>query len=553
MRLLALALVALSLLASGGASALDATSDFTRLSTPAYKRLTLPPTDQGSTGDISGMSSFSRGADGFTRPISEWFSDRANVRAFPGADLSAKFTKACASLPATGGTIYIPGGQWTSAGALVCNGKTISVIGDGPGVTTVSFTSAAAGAAGLSLVPGDVLRPITIKDFSFLTTVDQINGNAAITLRYGSTTSNIFKGPRISNVEIASPGNNTAYWGKGLDAYNIWGFDITGVHVRGKDLGSLPSFPSAGMGAAISITGESGGGCSDGKISGVNAFFVRYVGYVSGDCEGLHWTDNTGVAVGEGITWPNGKGYPGFFIARNHFNAFTSGIKVAGVTQGVIADNLIYKWQNSAQAFAGIALLTNASGGTTYYTTDSIVHHNTVVGYANGGSAGGEAVGIAATGADGNTIQANKFLTTDYPFDFGGIGSTNTASDNTAVATVSGWQKRVGLNTISRNNTPVRAGTDQWYVPVTGGGAPNVGAWFQKFFLFGDSSAKSYSNFTNAEAGRQITLMGTNANSTILNGNSVRLRAGANFVTSPGSALTLTYTGEYWQEIGRSQ
>ncbi|WP_158004011.1 hypothetical protein, partial [Methylobacterium indicum] len=174
-------------------------------------------------------------------------------------------------------------------------------------------------------------------------------------------------------------------------------------------------------------------------------------------------------------------------------------------------------------------------------------------GSARGGAAGGTAIGVDATGGDGNTISGNRFYAMDWNFDFGNIGTTNTVLDNNAVATTQGWQKRIGLNTISRNNQPVQAGNDQWYIPLAGGGNFNVGAWFQRFFLSADSSAATYTDFINAEAGCQITIIGLNANSTIANSARIRLKGGANFTTSQGSSLTLAYTGEYWQEISRTQ
>ncbi|MBK3395340.1 hypothetical protein HPY23_02085, partial [Methylobacterium sp. IF7SW-B2] len=122
--------------------------------------------------------------------------------------------------------------------------------------------------------------------------------------------------------------------------------------------------------------------------------------------------------------------------------------------------------------------------------------------------------------------SANRFYRMDWNFDFGNIGTTNTVFDNAAVATVQGWQKRIGLNTISRNNNPVQAGADQWFIPLTGGGSANVGAWFQRFFLAADSSATMYTDFTNAEAGRQITIIGQNANSTIVNNSRIHLKGG---------------------------
>ncbi|MBK3400443.1 hypothetical protein [Methylobacterium ajmalii] len=473
--------------------------------------------------------------------------------AFAGPDLSAKVAAACASLPLTGGTLYIPGRTYSTGGRLACDGKAVNWVGDGPGVTVVQFTSAVPGQAGLSAAPGDALRPVTVRDMSLITVVDQTGGNAALTLRYAPAPSNIFKGPRLENVEIAGVGNNTTYWAKGVDAYNLWGFDIHGLHIRGKDVGSATAFPDLNMAAAISITGESGGGCSDGKITGVNVFFAKYLGLVSGDCEGLHWVDNTGVAVDQGVVWPNARAHPGFFISRNHINAFTRAVAINGASQGVISDNLFYKWGGSSQPFKGVVLGAYTAGGVTYYAVDNNIHHNTIVGFAGGGSAGGEAIGLDASGGDGNLIQANKFLTVDWVFDFGNQGSTNTVADNTATGTVSGWQKRIGLNTISRNNTPVQTGADPWFIPMVGGGSLNVGAWFQRHFLAADSAPATYTDFTNAEAGRQITIIGQNANSTIAHNTRIRLRGGTSFTSSAGSTLTLTYTGEYWLEIARTQ
>ncbi|AWB22440.1 hypothetical protein DA075_17220 [Methylobacterium currus] len=492
---------------------------------------------------------------GLYRSLLDWFSDRANVLAFPGADLSQKFAAACAALPSTGGTIYLPKGMPPANGRLVCNGKSVSLKGDGPGVSQIVFTSAAAGAAGTALSPGDALRPITIDGLTLTTAVDQVNGNAAITLRYGSAPSSIFKGPRVTNVEIAGAGNNATYWDRGIDAYNIWGFDFHGLNIRGKDVGGATAFPSAGMGAAISITGENGGGCSDGKISGVNAVFARYVGYVSGDCEGLHWTDNTGVPVDQGITWPDAKGYPGFFISNNHFNTFSTAIAISGAQQGFITGNLLYKWTGSAQDWRGIVLGTAVGGGTTYYATDNIVRGNTLFGYSGGGAAGGSSVGLDASGGDGNMIAVNRFVRMDWVFNFGGIGSTNVVTDNTAVATGSGWQKNIGFNTISRNNVPVAAGNDPNYIPFgTGSATFNVGAWFQKvFYTNNPSTAVTMTDFTNAEVGRQITIIAQDANTTIANNARIRLKGGTNMTMVSGASLTLLNTGSYWQEIGRSQ
>lgn len=506
----------------------------------------------GSTGTISGMGA-AAAPGGTVRSFADWFADRTNVLAFAGADLSAKFAAACAALPATGGAIYIPAGNHTASDRMACDGKNVAVIGDGPGVTTITFTSAVAGKAGLSVQPGDITRRVTIRDLSIITAVDQPNGNRGLTIKYPTSGGTIFKGARIANVDISGTGNNEQYWKGGIYLENAASFRIDDVSIRGKNIADATAFPDDNMVAAVDLYAPSGPQCSDGVVTGLEVAFAKYVGRATGDCEGLHWDHVTGLAVDLGFYYPNGQGWPAVYISNSHINSFSGGALFHGWSQVSAYGNLFGKWARSSQPWTGFALRTfTPPGGTAFYALGAHIHDNQLFG-AYGGSNGGESVGLDASGSDGGLFSHNSFSLFDWVFDFGGIGSTNVAADNTAYAVASGWQKRVGLSTISRNNTPVKLGVEQWFVPLVGGGSANVGAWFQRTFLTADSTAVTYTDFTNAEAGRQITIIGQNANSTIAHNARIRLKGGTSFTTSQGSALTLMYTGEYWQEIGRAQ
>lgn len=541
--------------------------DPTRYGSPTYntpnvdglivqKKLTLPNADQGSTGDASGLSAYATTpAAGVPRHFYEWFSDRANVLAFPGADLSAKFAAACANLPVPpgGGSIYIPRGIYTSAGALVCDGKNLDVRGDGPGVTSITFTSAVAGQAGLSLSPGNITTRVTARDFSLITAVDQINGNKALQIIYPVGGGTIFKGPHVSNIDISGTGNNLQYWASGVSLKNASTFRIDDVSVRGKDVGSASAFPAANMGAAVEILGDTGQQCSDGKITGVTAGFARYGGYVSGDCEGLQWHNFTTVAVDYGLFYPASKGWPGLFLSDSHVNSFSAGVALAGITQAAIHHNLFYKWTGSAQNWVGVSLGTYTGGGS-FGSNGNLVTDNQFFGYSPG-SAGGTSVSIAAPGGDGNILDRNISVQVDWVFDFAGLGTTNIARDNSALAVIQGWQKNVGLNTISRGNTPINLGTDPAVVVFNPGATTfNVGAYFQKTFATNNpSTAATMADFTNAEIGRQITVIAQDANTSIANNSRIHLKGGTNLTMVSGASLTLLNVGAYWQEIGRSQ
>lgn len=552
----AAALLALALLTA--APAVAQTPDaFTRGGVSTYNGIKLPPADRGfNSGEVGAFTATPSGADQ-PRRLREWAADRANVQAFAGLDLSTRFAKACASLPSTGGTIYIPGGQHTSTGRLVCDGKRVTVAGDGPGVTVVTFTSAAAGSAGLSFTPGDQSRQVNVHDLSLLTSVDQVNGNKALQVIHPSELNlSVFMGPRISRVEIAGTGTNAFYWATGVSLRNVSSFRVDDVSVRGKDVGDATAYPSAAMDAAVELIGDPGRQCSDGAVTNVAVVFARAVGRATGDCEGVHWDRIAALAVDVGIDYPAHQGWPGVWVTNSHINSFRYGIDLAGVVQHQIKGNLLYKWTGSAQDWVGVNLRYSGSIG----ASNGIVADNQFVGFAPSGggaglAAGGSAIAVAAPGGDGNLISRNNSLSVDYVFDFAGLGSTNIVKDNTQTNTVRGWFKALGLNTISSGNVPLAAGTDPAYV-VFGVGATtaNVGAWLQRvFYTNNPTNPVTMTDFTNAEAGRQITIVAQDANTTIASNANIKLNGGVNVKLDSGAAITLLRVGNFWQELGRSQ
>ncbi|KMO35447.1 hypothetical protein VQ02_17340 [Methylobacterium variabile] len=513
------------------------------------------PTSQLPVG-LPGVTVTPSGGDAL-RPLSSLFADRANVASFQGQDLATKFTKACNSLPSSGGTIYIPGGQYTSDHMLVCDGRRVSVEGDGPGITVITFTSAAAGRAGMSFSSGDQSRQVNVRDLSLLTSVDQVNGNKAIQVIHPSAVNlSVFMGPRISRLEVAGTGNNSAYWGTGISLRNVSSYRVDDISIRGKDIGGATSFPSAAMDAAVELIGDPGRQCSDGMVTGLSVVFARYVGKATGDCEGNHWDRIVALAVDTGLYYPAHNAWPGVWLTNSHINSFRYGVNFEGVVQAQIKGNLLYKWTGSAQDWVGVNLNWHGSLG----SSNNIIADNQFIGYAPAGSgqgyaAGGKATAIAVPGGDGNLISRNYSVFNDWVFDFANLGSTNIVSDNVQANTVSGWFRQIGLNTISSNNNPPLAGTDPAFVSFSPGSTTaNVGAWFQRIFYTNNpTSPATMTDFTNAEVGRQITIIAQDNNTTIAHNARIKLKGATNMAMVSGASLTLLNIGPFWQEVGRSQ
>ena len=71
------------------------------------------------------------------------------------------------------------------------------------------------------------------------------------------------------------------------------------------------------------------------------------------------------------------------------------------------------------------------------------------------------------------------------------------------------------------------------------------------FMQITNAGATSITNFTNGVAGQEITLLFTDANTTITRANCF-LSGGANFVSNADDTLTLISGGTFWYETGRS-
>lgn len=114
------------------------------------------------------------------------------------ADSTPAFNAACAALGTAGGAIVLPPGIFNADGAWVCTGKAVSVSGAGAGATRIRVKHTG---AGLTLLPGDLLKKTVVQGLSFIpaaaTPID-----AAIVISYPGNPSWPYETTLISNVQV---------------------------------------------------------------------------------------------------------------------------------------------------------------------------------------------------------------------------------------------------------------------------------------------------------------------------------------------------------------
>ncbi|MDV2988030.1 UNVERIFIED_CONTAM: hypothetical protein Q9R58_27385 [Methylobacteriaceae bacterium AG10] len=200
-------------------------------------KLTLPDTDQGSTGNISGMSALSAATGTVNRVLADKLFEQLSVNDFykasDGNDYLPAFNRAIAAMPASGGTIRVPrrNGCYPVTGPIaIGDGSTsaastkqnISIEGDGTGGTgnqlgyntdkgsCIQYTGTTSIGAIMSfrgpMTMG--LKRITLKSgFKEITNSTTISTTAGFnTITNISNTSNIVVGSNIFAPDVLPPG-----------------------------------------------------------------------------------------------------------------------------------------------------------------------------------------------------------------------------------------------------------------------------------------------------------------------------------------------------------
>jgi hypothetical protein len=254
--------------------------------------------------------------------------------------------------------------------------------------------------------------------------------------------------------------------------------------------------------------------------------------------------------VTDSFSWGYYRGYSIFnansvtLLGVGADNAYSAGPLYTGsigiVVAGTSQDTRIIGAQTAAQANAGIYINTSAGLVTT------IIGHN-----AWGGSTHGELVN------SGDLITSDGVMRGVSS----GISVNNSASRVTATGMRFQQITSNAINPVVASSLIFLGGNDYGdYVGIVANSSMTSQSVASADPLvlsnsgnvFNISGTTNFGTLQSGHAGRTVTLI-FSGNLTVLNGSSMSLKNGANFTTSAGSSLTLTYNGTNWTETGRSE
>jgi hypothetical protein len=270
------------------------------------------------------------------------------VPRFSRADCAA-VQAAMDAVPASGGVVTIPTGTTTCTQRLTISNKTISIVGNGPQLSILTWAPGAT-STGIAYSGSDIIQHrFTIRDLSVNTSI--ANAGTAISASFAAVPSNSWPTVVISHVEILGTGvvGSEGYWTTGLYLKEAWHAVVTNVFIRGR---SNTNVMSKGMfldGFSVAAT-----------IRGCQIYFANTGINVGGTSEGVQIDDTNIVAVLYGIFISTTSIRPGSAITDNHINAGQIAIYANNRAQLDIKGNLIYG-TGSASGFVGIYIAGSSS------------------------------------------------------------------------------------------------------------------------------------------------------------------------------------------------
>jgi hypothetical protein len=282
-----------------------------------------------------------------------------------GGDCTAAFNAAFAALPASGGEIFIPAGDYHLASSLVWAGKPVTIRGAGKGISRVHLQHTGIGFDISQTVP---TNRVVLRDFSAFAENTTGQTAAVARLTYPQEISFGYVSGFISDIECFGYPNGSngvapfpQTFLRGFVLNNCWSVQVNNVSWFG---------PSAAAGSTSSAVIEVNG-TIDTRISGLQAYFGHAAVLQTGYCEGIYFTNPLIVGVDylfaqtDITTW---QGYAptrlmllGLWAANGELNCNLGTVQAAAVGGGFFVGLDITRdgGPNTAQALFD---LTNVSG-----------------------------------------------------------------------------------------------------------------------------------------------------------------------------------------------
>jgi hypothetical protein len=241
-------------------------------------------------------------------------------------------------------TIFLPAGTFLSSCEIYVTGKSVSIRGLGSAATELRFTGATNGFR----IDTSAQKMVNVADIAITTT--RANLNSAVKVSYtvsGFNDRDVAK-LKVRDVLIKGADQKTQSWNKCLDLLDVNNVRVDGLECFGIQgpLGTAGQAEAANTVTSYGIYLAGTNYPTDYKI--LSSMFLslnKAFSSVNTMTEGLYFTSNTFVNVGTGVEWivaPSGQGRPQLTFIGNHINAYSSCIKLSGVAESTISDNLFY-------------------------------------------------------------------------------------------------------------------------------------------------------------------------------------------------------------------
>jgi hypothetical protein len=322
-----------------------------------------------------------------------------------GSDCTASFNAAYSAIPASGGDLFIPAGDYHLMSPLAWGGKPMTMRGAGKGQTRLHLQHTG---IGFNFNQTNPLNRIVLRDFSAYAESNAGQTAAVAQITFPQQTSFGYVSAFISDVECFGYPNPVSglppfpqTFLRGLVLNNCWSVQVNNVSWFGP-----PATAGATSSAAIELNGS-----IDTRIVGLQAYFGQAAVLQTGICQGIYiagpvivGTDYL-LAQTDITTWP---GYTptkivllGLWVSNGEVNTNLGTIEVTNASIGLFFGLDITR-NGGPNVSQTLFNLTNASS---YW----IVGCNFIGGPA-GGSSQDVAIAFASTfNSSSNTIGACQF------------------------------------------------------------------------------------------------------------------------------------------------
>lgn len=344
-----------------------------------------------------------------------------------GGDNAVLFAAAINTLPATGGVLYFPAGEYVCSQPLTISGKPVTIKGDGIDVTRIRFTGTGGGFIINSSgdfsdnQPADANGNLvadgfetTVRDMTIHTT--QAGGSNNIALKFNGQFTRGTNDPSVIVDSVHITGQlPTAYWYRAIHLSNCATTRINNVHINGEKWlagGGTTNITRVGTESGIYITAANQ--ATEYHISNCNIYFcqagIRTVGTTDEDSEGIYLINSGLVACYIGVHGEQTHTTLGLQMINCHLSCQYSGVD-GYFSQLFVNNNLIYNRDESPATNHHIKIKSSGYAGANPMQS-MIITNNQFVNIADPAitTANAHGVVIGDPPASGSTTPSNEWM-----------------------------------------------------------------------------------------------------------------------------------------------